>query len=77
MLKTKTDEKTGRKNLYLELSKNIRLNIKKSLKKRKRHQKKLRDKYMVGVVLGLHRLFFICKSSIKENIFMKKVYFMV
>ncbi len=32
---------------------------------------------MVGVVLGLHRLFFICVSSIKENIFMKKVHFMV
>ena len=33
-------------------------------------------KFMVGVVLGLHRLFFFV-SSIKENIFMKKVYYMV
>ena len=49
----------------------------KSQKKRKKQAKKLRDKYMVGVVLGLHRTFFICKSSIKENIFMKKVYFVV
>ena len=32
---------------------------------------------MVGVVLGLHRLFFICMSLIKENIFMKKVYFVI
>ena len=46
-------------------------------KKRKKQAKKQRDKLMVGVVLGLHRLFFICESSIKENIFMKKVYFMV
>ena len=27
---------------------------------------------MVGVVLGLHRPFFIYESSIKENIFIKK-----
>jgi len=47
------------KNLYLELSKNIRLKIRKSQKKRKKQEKKLRDKFMVGVVLGLHRLFFI------------------
>ena len=32
---------------------------------------------MVGVVLGLHWLFFIYVSSIKENIFMKKGYIMV
>ena len=32
---------------------------------------------MVGVVLGLHRLFFIYDSSNKENIFTQKEYFMV
>ena len=45
--------------------------------KRKKQTKKLRDKFVVGVVSGLHRFFFIYESSIKENIFMKKVYFMV
>lgn len=49
---------------------------KENQKKRETQAKKLRDKYMVGVVLGLHRLF-ICKSSNKENIFMKKIHFMV
>ncbi|EGT3675553.1 hypothetical protein C4Z92_07340 [Clostridioides difficile] len=61
----------------MELSKNIRLKIRKNRKKRKKQAKKLRDKFTVGVVLGLHRLFFIYASSIKENIFMKKVYFVV
>ena len=47
-----------RKNLCLELSRNIRLKIKKSPEKIKKYQKELRDKFMVGVALGLHRLFF-------------------
>lgn len=53
------DEK---KESVLGAIKNIRLKIKKSLKKRKTHQKKLRDKFMVGVVLGLHRPFFILQK---------------
>ncbi len=32
---------------------------------------------MVGVVLGLHWLFFTCEGSIKENILMKKERFVV
>ncbi len=46
------------RHLCLELLRNIRLKIRKSQKKIKQQTKKLRDKFMVGVVLGLHRLFF-------------------
>ncbi|GAA0645538.1 hypothetical protein GCM10008902_06570 [[Clostridium] innocuum] len=60
----------------MELSKNIRLKIRKSRKKRKKLQKKkLRDKFTVGVVLGLHRLFFytnvVCLR--KKKFVVKKV----
>ena len=41
------------------LSKNIRRKISKSRKKARKKQRKRRDKYMVGVVFGLHRLFFV------------------
>lgn len=50
--------------------KKIRLKIRKSQKKRKKQVKKLRDKLMVGAVLGLHRLFFTYDSIGKENILM-------
>ena len=43
-----------RKNLYLEPSKSIRLKISKNQKRRKKHQEKLRDKFMVVAVLGLY-----------------------
>lgn len=32
---------------------------------------------MVGVALSIAGAFFICVSSIKENILMKKIYFIV
>ena len=51
-----------KKNPSLELSRNIKLKIRKSQKKRKKQTKKLRDKFMVGVVLGLHQLFFYLRE---------------
>ena len=41
------------------LSKNIRRKISKSRKRVKKSEKKQKDKMMVGVVFGLHRLFFV------------------
>ena len=45
------------KNLYLELSENIRQKIRKSQKKIKQQTKKLRDRFVIGVVLGLQWFF--------------------
>ena len=50
-----------KKESVLGAIKNIRLKIRKSRKEKERSKKKLRDKFMVGVVLGLHRLFYLVK----------------
>ena len=50
----------------LEQLKGISLKVRKNLKKRKKQTKKLRDKFMVGVVLVLRRLF-IWKNARKKR----------
>lgn len=75
--KEQMKSKEEKKESVLGVIKKYQAKDKENLWRRKKQIKKLRDKFMVGVVFGLHRLFFSCASSIKENIFMKKVYFVV
>ena len=42
--------------------KNIGVKKEKYLEKRIKYRKKLKDNFTVGVVLGLHRLFFLLKN---------------
>ena len=47
-------------------------------KEKKEVSKKLRDKFMVGVVLGLHRLFFcLCEFDKREYVYSKKIFYVI